>query len=49
MDTKVEITFLFERSYDDSFFKPFDKLILSLSDAIELVNSDWAVITKIFE
>jgi hypothetical protein len=46
---KVEIRFLEERVYDDSFFKQFDELVLPLNDAVELVNSGCAVVTYIYD
>lgn len=49
MDTKVKINFLEERIYDNSFFKQFDELVLSLRDAVELVNTGVAVITHIYD
>jgi len=48
MVVKVQITFLKEYIYDDSFFVPFDEFVLSFEDAIELVNKDIAVITKVY-
>jgi hypothetical protein len=35
--------------YDDSFFVELDELVLSLNDAIELVNNHIAVIDFIYE
>lgn len=49
MDKKVTITFMQNYAYDDSYFIAFQELTLSLSDAIELVNKDIAVITHIFD
>ena len=48
MEQKVKIIFMTDYIYDNSFFTEFQEMVMSLSDAVELVNNHVAVIDHIY-
>lgn len=46
---KVKIRFMKKYVYDDQYFVELDEFILSLDDAVELVNNNVAVIDYIYD
>lgn len=48
MKQKVKIKFMRSMYYDNSYFVQFDEFVLTLGDAIDLVNNEIAVIVYIY-
>ncbi|MCA1064691.1 hypothetical protein QTG56_24075 (plasmid) [Rossellomorea sp. AcN35-11] len=49
MERKVKIRFMTKHFYDNQYFVELDEFILSFDDAVDLVNSNVAVIDHIYD